>query len=93
VSDALRAFLAVELPLEARSRVAEAMERLQSAVPRGVRWLALDGLHLTLKFLGEIREDDVPRLVERAQAKLAPEQPFEVALAGYGACPNARSRA
>lgn len=90
MSDGLRAFLAVDLPLEARSRVAEAMERLQSTAPKSVRWLALEGVHLTLKFLGEIREDDVPRLVERAQAKLAPEKPFEVALAGYGAYPNAR---
>jgi 2'-5' RNA ligase len=90
VSDALRAFFAVDLPLEARSRVAEAMERLRPAVPRGVRWVSLDGIHLTLKFLGEIREDDVSRLVQRARAKLAPERPFDVALAGYGAYPNAR---
>ena len=90
MSDELRAFLAVDLPLEARSRVAEAMEGLRPAAPKSVRWLALDGVHLTLKFLGEIREDDVPRLVARAQAKLAPERPFEVALAGYGAYPNAR---
>ena len=90
MSDELRAFFAIELPADARGRVSEAAERLKAVAQRGVRWMALDTLHLTLKFLGEIREDDVPRLVARAQAKLAPEDPFAVALAGYGAFPNAR---
>ena len=90
MSDSLRAFFAIELPAEARARAAEAIERLQAATPSKARWVAPESLHLTLKFLGEIREDDVPRLVARAQAKLAPEEPFEVSLAGLGAFPNAR---
>lgn len=90
MSDQVRAFFAVELPVEARASVVEATERLKAVARHGVRWMALDTLHLTLKFLGEIREDDVPRLIARAHAKLAPEQPFGVGLAGYGAFPNAR---
>ena len=90
MSDELRAFFAIELPAEARARVAEAVERLRTVARQGVRWMALDTLHLTLKFLGEIREDGVPRLIARAHAKLGPEQPFDVGLAGYGAFPNAR---
>lgn len=86
----MRAFFAVELPVEARASAIEAAERLKAVARHGVRWMALDTLHLTLKFLGEIREDDVPRLIARANAKLAPEQPFGVGLAGYGAFPNAR---
>lgn len=89
MSDHLRAFLAIALPDEARARVAEGVERLRAAAP-GARWVPPENLHLTLKFLGEIREGDVPRLVERASAKLAREAPFEVAFAGFGAFPNAR---
>jgi RNA 2',3'-cyclic 3'-phosphodiesterase len=90
VSDRLRAFLAVTLPSEARARIAEAADRLRAAAPADARWVAPDHYHLTLKFLGEIREEDVGRLVERASAKLAPEAPFELAFAGFGAFPNAR---
>jgi 2'-5' RNA ligase len=90
MSDALRTFFAIDLPAVARARSAEAVELLKSVARHGVRWMSLDTLHLTLKFLGEIREEDVARLVGRAQAKLAPEQPFEVELAGFGAFPNAR---
>ncbi len=80
MSDRVRAFFAVDLAAEARARVAEAAERLRAAAPPRARWVAPEDLHLTLKFLGEIREDDVARLVERAAAKLAPEAPFEVEL-------------
>lgn len=90
MSELLRAFFAIDLPSEARARSTEAAERLRSVAPRGVRWMSPDSLHLTLKFLGEIPEAGVARLVERARAKLAPEQPFEVELSGFGAFPNAR---
>jgi 2'-5' RNA ligase len=90
MSDALRAFFAIDLPAEARATAAEAIAALQPATPEDARWVTPERLHLTLKFLGEIREDDVPRLIARAQAKLASEVPFELALAGFGAFPNAR---
>jgi len=90
VSDRLRAFLAVDLPPEARARAAEAIGQLQRAVPVGVRWVPPENQHLTLKFLGEIAEDRVDPLVERARAKLASVPPFEIELAGFGAFPSAR---
>ncbi|MFI5316728.1 MAG: RNA 2',3'-cyclic phosphodiesterase [Myxococcota bacterium] len=90
MSDRLRAFIAVDLAPEARACAAEAVERLQSAVPAGVRWVPAENRHLTLKFLGEIAEDRVDALVERASAKLASVPPFEIALAGFGAFPSAR---
>jgi 2'-5' RNA ligase len=90
VSDRVRAFLAVSLPAEARACVEEAIESLRAAVPADVRWTPPDNHHLTLKFLGEIPEDKIDALVERAGAKLATVAPFEVALAGFGAFPSAR---
>jgi len=90
VSDALRAFFAVDLSTEARAHASVSVDCLKAVARHGVRWLSPESLHLTLKFLGEIREEDVPRLIQRAQAKLSSERPFEVALAGFGAYPNAR---
>jgi 2'-5' RNA ligase len=90
MSDQLRVFFAVSLSIEARACAAEAVERLRAAAPSGVRWVPAENQHLTLKFLGELHESHVDRLVERAAAKLASAKPFEVALAGFGAFPSAR---
>jgi len=90
VSDQLRVFFAADLSPEARACAGEAVERLKPAAPTGVRWVAAGNQHVTLKFLGEIHEGHVDRLVERAGAKLAGVAPFEVSLAGFGAFPSAR---
>ena len=56
-----RIFIAVPLPDEPVAAVAELVERVRAAgVPGGgrdVRWVRLDGLHLTLRFLGPTLED------------------------------------
>jgi len=90
VSDRLRAFLAVQLPEAARACTGQAIEILRGVTPGGVRWTAPESQHLTLKFLGEIPEDRVDALVERANAKLAGLAPVELALGGFGAFPSAR---
>jgi len=90
VSDRVRAFLAVPLPESARACAGEAIETLRGAVPDDVRWTPPENQHLTLKFLGEIQEDRVDALVERASAKLAGIAPVELALGGFGAFPSAR---
>jgi RNA 2',3'-cyclic 3'-phosphodiesterase len=90
VSDRVRAFLAVPLPESARACACEAIETLRAVVPADVRWTPPENQHLTLKFLGEIQEDRVEALVERASAKLAGVAPVELALGGFGAFPSAR---
>ena len=89
--ETLRVFFALELPSEARERAAKAAQALRAGVPRGVRWVPPENLHLTLKFLGDVDAAQVPRLIGRAEAKLWPVPPFEVELAGLGALPSVRS--
>jgi 2'-5' RNA ligase len=91
--ETIRTFLAVELPGEARAQARSAIDALRPCVlgpPESVRWIPVENLHLTLKFLGSIDPDQVPRLLSGAAAKLAGEEPFEVELGGLGAFPNAR---
>ena len=90
MSDRLRAFFAITLSDAARECAARAVQTLAGLLPSGVRWVPPESQHLTLKFLGEIGEDRVDQLAARARAKLATVAPFEVALAGFGAFPNAR---
>jgi 2'-5' RNA ligase len=51
----MRLFVAAELPAPLRLRLAAVQEGMQ-AVPLPVRWVRPEGMHLTLKFLGETEE-------------------------------------
>jgi 2'-5' RNA ligase len=73
----LRLFTAIEIPEAARVR----LTFLQSGVP-GARWVPLENLHLTLRFIGEVSEPvagDIDETLSGVRGK-----PFELALKGVG---------
>ena len=57
----MRAFLAVDLPGQAREKLAGLVDDLREARIRGLRPLNSDGIHLTLKFLGDVPAEQVDR--------------------------------
>jgi 2'-5' RNA ligase len=86
-----RIFVAV--PLAARAR--EAVEALVAAVrsaadpgEREVRWVRLDGVHVTLRFIGPTLEDRIPLAIEAIRAAAETGHPFEAGLDGAGAFPD-----
>ncbi len=50
----IRAFLAIDPPPEVLERIVRMQGILRKKIPHGVRWVNPDGIHLTLKFLGNI---------------------------------------
>jgi len=89
--DVLRLFYAVPVPAEARARVGELIDRVQSGVGDGtarIRWVRVDGLHLTLRFLGPTPARLLPELETAADTVASASSPFEVALSGGGAFPS-----
>lgn len=82
----MRLFWALELPEALRARLAEVQERLRAGEPEArVSWSAPDGMHLTLKFLGELAGDDAAeRAAAAAAAGLPREGPLELAVEGLG---------
>jgi 2'-5' RNA ligase len=88
-----RLFVAVPMPEAAASRVGEIIRSVRDALGpdgRPVRWVQVEGLHLTLRFLGPTapdRVDEVAAAVSRAAQVQA--APFEIRLGGAGAFPDA----
>ena len=91
-----RLFVAVPLDAGATATIAALVERiradraLQAPGERDVRWVRMDGLHLTLRFLGPTPEADVPNVAEAVRRAAAKQDPFEVRIDGGGAFPNPR---
>lgn len=88
-----RVFIAAPLPDEAVTAVAELVERVRAAgVPGGgrdVRWVRLDGLHLTLRFLGPTLDDRVEAARAAVRVTAAAAEPFDLAIGGAGTFPPA----
>lgn len=87
----LRLFFAVPVPAEARKRVGALIERVQSGVGDGtarIRWVRVEGLHLTLRFLGPTPEAMVAPLRVSSDAIAGGAPPFQVQLSGGGAFPS-----
>ena len=56
-----------------------------------VRWVSPKNVHLTLKFLGNIRDEDVPQAAKIVDDCLKGLSPFEIEVKGLGAFPSVRS--
>ncbi len=91
-----RLFVAVPLDTAAVTTIAALVERIRAeralVAPdeRDVRWVRMDGLHLTLRFLGPTPEASVPIVAEAVRRVASTQDPFEVRIDGGGSFPNPR---
>lgn len=88
----VRVFVALDLPQDAKDLLNETMLQLQAGLPNGIRWVRPDGIHLTLKFLGDVDAGMVEPLLETMGrvATLAEPSCFDMQLTRLGMFPNAR---
>ena len=89
--DVLRLFYAVPVPTAAREAVGRLIDRVQAGVGDGtarIRWVRVDGLHLTLRFLGATQARLQPALEAAADTVSGAAAPFDVVLSGGGAFPS-----
>ncbi len=88
----MRAFVALEVPAAVRATLADGIARLRAELPRA-RWVRPEGVHLTLKFLGESDPGTLEELARGLRASLAGAGAVGVELGGAGFFPNpARAR-
>jgi len=84
----MRAFIAIDLPENIRVSLRRLQASFRSAAP-AARWTQPEGIHLTLKFLGEISDRKVMEVSESLK-KLGQFDSFAVGLKGFGFFPDAR---
>jgi 2'-5' RNA ligase len=89
--DAIRAFIAIDLPPAVKDALGGVTHALGERVARGaVRWVRPEQMHLTLNFLGDTPLDRLPA-VRQAMDAAGRSKPFALQLDGVGCFPN-RSR-
>jgi RNA 2',3'-cyclic 3'-phosphodiesterase len=84
----MRVFIALDIPEEIRARLIKYMERARALAPQA-RWARVEGLHVTLKFIGETSE----QRIEEVKASLASVKaaPLVVRFERVGFFPNAKA--
>ena len=81
----MRLFIALDIPAEVRAHLAEYMERARLLAPEA-RWARVEGLHVTLKFIGHVDDAAAGKIKTALLAIKA--APFEVKFTGVGFFPN-----
>lgn len=85
------------MPGPQRDAIEALIERVKAAVPRGrpggteprpVRWVRVDGLHLTVRFLGPTAEGRLAGVERAVAAAAAQARPVAVRLHGAGGFPR-----
>jgi 2'-5' RNA ligase len=84
----IRAFLALDPPEEILREIGRIQDRLRKLIHGDLRWVRPEGIHLTLKFFGDISENAVESISAVAGQAAAEAGPFELAIGGMGVFPD-----
>ncbi len=84
----IRAFVAIDLPESVRENLEKTARQLESLDLHG-RTANVGGLHLTLKFLGNIDEDQIPPVNDALRSCGERVRAFELRVRGVGVFPHA----
>lgn len=82
----VRLFVALELREEIREAIRDLIARLKP-LARSARWLRPDGMHVTLKFIGYVAEDQFDP-IRTALARIRSPQAVDLSFRGVGFFPN-----
>ena len=83
----MRLFVAIDIPEDIRSLLAGLATKLRTAC-RSARWARIEGLHVTLKFIGETPAEKM-EMINSALAAIPFRAPVFINFRGIGFFPNA----
>ena len=83
----IRSFFAIPLGDNVSRSARRLIQRLSQS-DDGIKWVPVDNLHLTLKFLGEVDNTEVPKICAIAREICEGYDPFELSFAGTGGFPS-----
>ena len=85
--DTIRTFIAFKLPKNIISSIRKIQENIKSYAFK-VRWVNLENIHLTLKFLGDINYTDIEKVSESIINTVKGHNPISLAVKGAGVFPD-----
>jgi len=87
----VRTFVAVRLPAEVREALARCQHRMGYPKMRYLKWVNPESIHLTLKFLGNVDEANLPHLAQAIKESVEGMPAFHLQTGPLGAFPTRNS--
>jgi 2'-5' RNA ligase len=84
----IRTFIAIELSPMIQNHLTIVLEQLKSCIKTGVRWVPPNNIHLSLKFIGDFPEGQIPNLKHDLSIATSHIHPFDFEISNLGAFPN-----
>jgi 2'-5' RNA ligase len=85
----MRMFIAIDLDKGIKENLFALIDKL-SEKSKHIRWVRREGMHLTLKFLGEIKEERIPEIENSLEKVVRNYRPFSLKIKGTGYFPLER---
>ncbi len=85
----IRTFIAVHVPDGVRGKIGEFQNRLKP-FDCDIRWVRPESIHVTLKFLGDVRAEQIGEISESIRIAIESLSTFEVMVGGAGVFPDSR---
>lgn len=85
----MRIFVAIDLDPEIKKNISRLINELDTG-QRNIRWIKHQGMHLTLKFLGEVSGDKATRVESVLRTVIQKYHPFFLNIKGTGTFPPAK---
>jgi 2'-5' RNA ligase len=87
----IRAFIAIDLSSEIRRQLDQVESQLKDRLPGiAVRWVPVENIHLTLKFLGDVSLANLEILKKILRSEAGHHHSFEISVGELGAFPSLR---
>ncbi len=83
----MRTFIAVELPESVRERLGQLQGKLKDTENR-IRWVNPSLIHLTMKFLGEVKEKNLEKVIQIAGNAVGRFSVFKMKIGKMGVFPS-----
>jgi 2'-5' RNA ligase len=87
----LRAFIAIQIPADIQDAIQEQTSDLRRALGASlIRWVPIQNIHLTLKFLGDTSPANIELLTQMLAQEADQYPPFDIRVSGIGSFPTSR---
>jgi 2'-5' RNA ligase len=85
----MRLFISIELPDDVKKKIKSILDELAKCDPK-IKWVSTENLHITLKFIGEVKEEKVEEIIQRVRDSIRTQSSFTASFSELGTFPGGK---